>query len=280
MQFVISAITIGIKVYAELTGFILSAAGFNVVICVCLWFINLMAYYQFYTIAQGARENSDLLALRQKAEMEAEKYHATRLNYNGLRAIRHEIRNHNFYKKVLLGESKIKLARQYLERVSARDTRCLKSFDSGNYAIDVVMNHEMAAARELGVTLKPGILVPHRLPFRDEDICSLLSNLLDNAMEAAAQSGMENPEVEISILPRQDDLFIRVVNPVDKSIPEKRALRPAAGSAGPDEERVLRPVVPGYRDAGHDRAGAGPAAAPGGRAGGHHLHLQPGGSGV
>ena len=60
--------------------------------------------------------------------------------------------------------------------------------------------------------------------FRDEDICSLLSNLLDNAMEAAAQSGMENPEVEISILPRQDDLFIRVVNPVDKSIPEKRRM--------------------------------------------------------
>ena len=39
-----------------------------------------MACYQFYTIDQGARKNMDLLALRQKAEMEAEKYHATKLN--------------------------------------------------------------------------------------------------------------------------------------------------------------------------------------------------------
>lgn len=183
-----------------------------------------MAYYQFYTIDQGARKNMDLLALRQKAEMEAEKYHATKLNDDELRAIRHEIKNHNFYLKALLDEGKIDLARQYLERVSAMGTKHLKSFDSGNYAIDMVMNHEMAAAKELGVTLKPNILVPRRLPFRDEDICSLLSNLLDNAMEAAAQSGMNGPEVEISILPRQEYLFIRVINPVDGTIPEKRRM--------------------------------------------------------
>ncbi|MGN1021393.1 MAG: sensor histidine kinase [Aristaeellaceae bacterium] len=224
MQLIISVITIGIELYAELTGAIVSAQSFNVLICICLWFLNLMAYYQFYTIDQGARKNMDLLALRQKAEMEAEKYHATKLNYDELRAIRHEIKNHNFYLKALLDEGKIDIARQYLERVSARGTRYLKSFDSGNYAIDVVMNHEMAAARELGVTLKPNILVPRQLPFRDEDICSLLSNLLDNAMEAAAQSGKENPEVEISILPRQEYLFFRVINPVDSAIPEKRRM--------------------------------------------------------
>ena len=193
-------------------------------ICICLWFINLMACYQFYTIDQGARKNMDLLALRQKAEMEAEKYHATKLNDDELRAIRQEIKNHNFYLKALLDEGKIDLARQYLERVSAMGTKHLKSFDSGNYAIDVVMNHEMAAAKELGVTLKPNILVPRRLPFRDEDICSLLSNLLDNAMEASAQSGMNGPEMEISILPRQEYLFIRVINPVDGTIPEKRRM--------------------------------------------------------
>ena len=135
-----------------------------------------------------------------------------------------EIKNHNFYMKALLDEGKISEAKEYLDRVSARGTKYLKSFDSGNYAIDVVMNHEMAAAKEKGVTLKPNILVPRQLPFRDEDICSLLSNLLDNAMEAAAQAGMESPEVEISILPRQEYLFIRVTNPVDKTLPEKRRM--------------------------------------------------------
>lgn len=132
--------------------------------------------------------------------------------------------NDNFYMKALLDEGKTAEAKEYLDRVSSQETKYLKSFDSGNYAVDVVMNHEMAAAKEQGVVLDTSILVPRKLPFKDEDLCSLLSNLLDNAMEAASQAGVAEPTVNISIIPRQEYLFIRVTNPVDKTLPEKRRM--------------------------------------------------------
>ena len=53
--------------------------------------------------------------------------------------------------KALLDEGKTAEAKEYLDRVSSQGTKYLKSFDSGNYAVDVVMNHEMAAAKEQGV---------------------------------------------------------------------------------------------------------------------------------
>ena len=112
---------------------------------------------------------------KEKAEMEKEKYHATKLSYDELRSIRHEIKNHNFYMKALLDEGKTAEAKEYLDRVSSQGTKYLKSFDSGNYAVDVVMNHEMAAAKEQGVVLDTSILVPRKLPLKDEDLCSLLS---------------------------------------------------------------------------------------------------------
>lgn len=224
MQVVISAIIIGLELYADLSKAIVNARNFNILVCVSLWFINLMAYYQFYTIDQGTKKNMELNALRQKAEMEKEKYHATKLSYDELRSIRHEIKNHNFYMKALLDEGKTAEAKEYLDRVSSQGTKYLKSFDSGNYAVDVVMNHEMAAAKEQGVVLDTSILVPRKLPFKDEDLCSLLSNLLDNAMEAASQAGVAEPTVNISIIPRQEYLFIRVTNPVDKTLPEKRRM--------------------------------------------------------
>lgn len=133
LQMVISVITIGIEVYADITQAVVAAKGFNVLICVCLWLINLLAYYQFYTIDQGTKKNMELNALRQKAEMEKEKYHATKLNYDELRSIRHEIKNHNFYMKALLDEGRMDEAREYLSRVSAQGTKYLKNFDSGNY---------------------------------------------------------------------------------------------------------------------------------------------------
>ena len=251
MQMVISIITIGIEAYAELSEAARIVKGFNVLICVCLWFINLLAYYQFYTIDQGTKENMELYALHQKAEMEKEKYLATKLNYDELRSIRHEIKNHNFYMKALLGEGKIDEAREYLDRVSSQDAEYLKSFDSGNYAVDVVMNHEMAVAKEQGVTLNHNILVPHTLPFRDEDICSLLSNLLDNAIEAAAQSGETGPSIDISMLPRQEYLFIRVTNPVDKTLPEKRRMTLETTKANHTElhgfgTRIIRRIAERY----------------------------------
>ena len=251
MQVFISAMTILIESYATLSQAIQTAWDFNVLVCVCLWIINLLAYYQFYVIDQGTQENMDLNALRQKAELEKEKYHATRLNYDELRSIRHEIKNHNFYLKALLDEGKIDQAKEYLDRVSAQGTKYLKSFDSGNYAVDVVMTHELAAAKELGVALNPQILVPHTLPYRDEDLCSLLSNLLDNAMEAAAQSGVENPMVDISMLPRQEYLFIRVTNPVNQELPEKRRMTLETTKASHTElhgfgTRIIRRIAERY----------------------------------
>ncbi len=251
MQVFISAMTILIEAYAAFSETAQTDWGFNVLVCICLWIINLVVYYQFYIIDQGTQENMDLNALRQKAELEKEKYHATRLNYDELRSIRHEIKNHNFYLKALLDEGKIDQAKEYLDRVSAQGTKYLKSFDSGNYAVDVVMTHELAAAKEMNVTLNPQILVPRTLPYRDEDVCSLLSNLLDNAMEAAAQSGVENPTVDISMLPRQEYLFIRVTNPVNKDLPEKRRMTLETTKASHTElhgfgTRIIRRIAERY----------------------------------
>ena len=43
-------------------------------------------------------------------------------------------------------------------------------------------------------------------------------------MEASSQAGVAEPTVNISIIPRQEYLFIRVTNPVDKTLPEKRRM--------------------------------------------------------
>ena len=101
------------------------------------------------------------------------------------------------------------------------------------------------------MALNPNILVPHTLPFRDEDLCSLLSNLLDNAIEAAAQSGEAEPTVDISILPRQEYLFIHVTNPVDKTLPEKRRMTLETTKASHTElhgfgTRIIRRIAERY----------------------------------
>ena len=220
-QLAISGITVVVEIAA---GYFMVGKAFKVITSIGLWFIGLLTYYMFHTIVIGTEENQRLLAMKQKDEMEREKYQTNLINYEELRTIRHEIKNHNFYMKALLDEGKFDEMRQYLDKVTAQGTKFLKTYDSGNYAIDVVMTHELAAAKNHGVTIQSVIIVPRRLPFLDNDICSLLSNLLENAIESAAKSGKEQPVVRITAMPKQEVLLIRVENPVDPSISALRHL--------------------------------------------------------
>lgn len=220
-QLAIAAITMVVELAAE---YMSVGKDFLVTVSLGLWFIGLLTYYLFYTIVRGTEENQRLLAMNQKIEMESEKYQTNLINYEELRTIRHEIKNHNFYMKALLDEGKIDEMHRYLEKVTAQGSKFLKTYDSGNYVIDVVMTHELAAAKNRGVSIQASIIVPKKLPFSDDDLCSLLSNLLENAIESAAQSGVEQPIVRIQARPKQEVLLIRVENPVDASISPRRRL--------------------------------------------------------
>ncbi len=220
-QLSIAAITVIVELAA---GMMSVSRDFMVTVSIGLWLIGLLTYYLFYAITRSTEENQRLLAMNQKVEMESEKFQTNLLNYEELRTIRHEIKNHNFYMKALLDEGKMDEMRRYLEKVTAQGTKFLKSYDSGNYVVDVVMTHEVAVAKNHGVTIQPTIIVPKKLPFSDADICSLLSNLLDNAIESAAQSGQAQPTVRVNVMPRQEVLLIRVENPVDRIIPAFRRL--------------------------------------------------------
>ncbi len=198
--------------------------SYNRLICAVLWLINLLAYYMFYVISRITKENVSLLTMRHKAEMELEKYQVTKMNFDELRLIRHEIKNHQFYMKALLEEGKIDQLAEYLERTSMAESGFLKEFDCGNYTLNVILNHSIGAARISGVEMQTEVLVPNQLPFPEEELCSLLCNLLDNAIEAAAASNASKPEVFIRIQPRQDYLFIKLVNSVNDHVTPQRRL--------------------------------------------------------
>ncbi|MGN0754954.1 MAG: sensor histidine kinase [Aristaeellaceae bacterium] len=198
--------------------------AYNLLICFILWVLNLLTYYMFFVIGRITQENMSLLTMRHKAEMELEKYQSAKMNFDELRIIRHEIKNHQFYMQSLLEEGKLDQLSEYFKRTSMAGSAHLNDFDCGNYTLNVIFNHAMGIARLHGVTVQPEVLVPSELPFPEEEMCSLLTNLLDNAIEAAANSGVEPPTVFIRILPRQDYLFIKLINSVNNRVSPQRRL--------------------------------------------------------
>ena len=195
---------------------LIGAAGF---------FLEMLCYYLYFRIGWECDRNLELMAMRQKESMDQEMVQSTRTIFEEMHEIRHETKNHLAYIHILLEKGEISRLKEYVNQVS-KETEDLFSFvECGNDVINAVMNHMMTQAKAENVVIEPQLIVPPVLPYPETELCSLLSNLVENAVEAAQKSGEEQPVVTVSIRPQQDYLFIRVTNPVDPKISNKRHLK-------------------------------------------------------
>ncbi len=198
--------------------------AFKVPTMASLWIIELMSYYMFYIVNQEYERNLELVAIGHKEELEEELLQFSRDNYEEMHQIRHEIKNHLAYLQVLAEQSEYEKLKSYLHTVSGETEELFRFVECGNDVINAVMNHAIRQARSRGVEIDAQIIVPPTLPYEETQLCSLLSNLMDNAIEAAAQSGAESPAVKVLIRPQQDYLFLRVTNPVRTDLLPRRVL--------------------------------------------------------
>jgi len=81
-----------------------------------------------------------------------------------------------------------------------------------NEAINLLCASFSAHAQRMGVRLEVQVTAPKELPISDTELCSLLSNGLENALQAAAESGKEK-WVRLYCGIKRNNLLIEVKNP-------------------------------------------------------------------
>ncbi|MCM1222348.1 MAG: ATP-binding protein, partial [Lachnospiraceae bacterium] len=57
---------------------------------------------------------------------------------------------------------------------------------TGNVMVDAILNSKLSVAERLHVRLNVKAVIPEGLPMSDVELCAVLGNLLDNAVEACA----------------------------------------------------------------------------------------------
>ncbi|MCD8023804.1 MAG: ATP-binding protein, partial [Lachnospiraceae bacterium] len=159
--------------------------------------------------------------------------------------------NHDYYLQSLLRDGKTQEAQVYLEHSLQERIEPLTIFDCGNYTFNVIMNHEIAIAQQKGVTVETDIVVPPKLSIADTHICSLLTNLMENAIEAAEH--VDGAVITVKAWTEQDYLFLRVTNPVDEKTSAEERL--SLETIKPDKElhgfgtKIVRQIAEEYQGA-------------------------------
>ncbi|MBR2810955.1 MAG: GHKL domain-containing protein [Solobacterium sp.] len=133
-----------------------------------------------------------------------------------LRQERHEIKNQYFHLQVLLRNGQYEELEQELERVSGRITENLKTLETGSVYLDYLLSEKAEKAKEAGIPFHTEILLPAGLQYNDTAAGTVLSNLLENAIEAERRE--EHPEIRIRMRQAGGYLYGEVRNAVSKDV--------------------------------------------------------------
>lgn len=196
----------------------------------CAYFFFLLVYHSKAEAHENARHEQELLAL-QLSQSETE-YETLRCMQDQARMYRHDVRHHL---SLLLGfaeEGDLQKIKAYICGIEQDlDTftprRCCR-----NDVVDLLLSHFDSRARSAGVKLSITADLPEALPFDDRDLCSLLSNGLENAVCAASRvCDPARRVVEVKLSFRQKNLLMSIQNPFEGTVEFEDGL-PVADRAG------------------------------------------------
>ncbi len=136
--------------------------------------------------------------------------------YDGIRGMRHDMKNHLADLEILLGQKKRvsgeyeKEVRRYLDGLCEAMEELEMKCSSGNPVTDVVISRKMRSAAQKKIAFESNFIFPEKLGISAFDISILLNNGLDNAIEAAEKE--IDPFIHLDSYAKSNMFFIEIRN--------------------------------------------------------------------
>ena len=195
--------------------FIISAA----LLILLVWFNAI-----FLMMANSLNQNAKLQQENHFLSLQRERYENLKTAIEDARQARHDIRHHFNQISALAEEGDIAAIREYLSRAAERIPSLEMSFCE-NRAADSVIGYYCALARREGVPFQMQIDLPETLPVDEIEMCLVLSNLLENALEASLRTDPARRRIGVRAYMHSSRLvLIQVENAFDGKIHEKNGV--------------------------------------------------------
>lgn len=154
-----------------------------------------------------------------------ENYKSLNAAYSANAKVYHDFNNHINILYQYLIRSDIKSAIEYLDRVSEPIKNLLERTWTGNEVIDVIINSKLHKMEEYNIQSNINVEFPGRCDIMSNDICTILSNLLDNAIEAC-QRNKENKNKWIKITIRIiNQMLVLIIENGNEIVPQVKNMR-------------------------------------------------------
>lgn len=133
-----------------------------------------------------ARRETEMQVLSARESLTREQLAAVQESAAALGELRHEVKNHYLVLQSLYRAGEGERLDAYLSELAAEAAAIPPLAYTPHPAINAVLTAMLARARRQGIEVERRIDVPETLPFPDTELCTVLMNLLQNALDANA----------------------------------------------------------------------------------------------
>ncbi len=132
--------------------------------------------------------------------------------YRQIRGWRHDYRNHIQTMKAYAAAGDWEAIRHYLDLLDEDLTTVDTVIKTGNPMTDAILNSKISLAKSKEIRVVADAHIPVRLKSSEIDLCCILGNLFDNAIEASVKLPREERVIRVYMDMRGTQLYISFTN--------------------------------------------------------------------
>lgn len=214
------------------------------IICV----MNIGTYYMYEKVYDAYKEKVKKTVLENQIVMYQNQFQMIHEARQDMKQLRHDMKNHFWLVEGYLQKGKYAEAQEYIGQLAEKATSSKEYVNTGNDELDSILNYKLGQANNMRCITDIKIEVPRERFMSDFDLNMLLSNLMDNALEAIEKTEERVLTIRIKYIKRM--LYISVYNSYDGNV-KKEGNRLLTTKAKKEEHGIgmtcIRSIVDKYQ---------------------------------
>jgi sensor histidine kinase regulating citrate/malate metabolism len=139
-------------------------------------------------------------------------YEEVETMYRQMRGWRHDYRNHIQTMKAYAASGDMESIRQYLDHLDTDLNTVDTVIKTGNPMADAILNSKISLAKSKRIPVRATAFIPVKLTISDLDLCVILGNLFDNAIDASLELPEEERLIRVYMDMKNTQLYISFTN--------------------------------------------------------------------
>lgn len=140
--------------------------------------------------------------------------------YSDMRTWQHDYKNNLNALRILVDNAETRKALEYIDNMYGETYKSTIMLQTGNLALDAIVSSKLCLARSHNIEVTMQAVYPENNFISDNELCALVGNLLDNAIEACIhmEDAAERKFIDFSLLVKKKNLLISVCNSYNNEI--------------------------------------------------------------